>query len=266
MEIEKKDLCRHENLIQNCPNCQIHQFLMSKHLRKDILRNKIFPYLKKEQQIWTFDIRGATYEEHLYDPPCSRGPGFGGMIFGTRDDVPLDKQWPCYKLLFMGSKESLMGFMCCFLFKYGTNMIPSLDEYAPEYVSDEIEQEFSQNFSWSDVLKKCMFKRCPDKKAIVIFSTEDLNFHYFATNSIKEFLDGYRKMFDLNIPNIYIQQGPWKEDYIEGIVYKEPSHEKNCEVCKTGNAYLGISGKILVDSGVQRIKTDGKSKAYFYKV
>jgi hypothetical protein len=262
MEIQKEDLCeKHINLKRACPNCQIHQFLMSDHLRKDIVKEVIFPYLKEGQKSWAFDIRATTYEEDHYDPYDDFV--YGGMVFGDREDVQElmpDSYHPCYKFLFHGTKQAFMGFLCCFLIKYGVSMILPIEEYVIFGGLEGFEDEFLENFgSFGDLEGECIYEKSQGK-AIVTISTDMDNF-YFITDNVQEFLDGYREMLNFDIPNVYNSISDDEDSAYTGLV--NITYESSFKKC-IGDHIKCMANMSWIDP--KNIKTLSKSKLFYIKI
>lgn len=179
-----------------------------------------------EQREWIFYIRCASNEEAETEP--DEGFKYSGLTFGVHDDVS-DPDWPCYKIVFNGSFDAVMGFIVCFFYKYAM-----FDVYKERFSLNcghpEIQNELDGNFVYNQYLAGCIFKRCPNKTIVVEFDG-DIDQCYFCTNNLGEYLAGHYTMLSLHIPDVQI----WTyqlDEYISRIFIKEQNgHVNACPAC-----------------------------------
>ncbi len=210
MEVTKNQLCRHDILSKDCVKCQILAFLSVEGLHKNIIRYHIFKHLKEMQKVWTFNIRCAYLDEREGIEP-DEGYEYTGLTMGTCQDV-WKTTWPCYKFIFVGSFDAVMGFITCFLLKYSWFALYK-EQINVNSGYEEIQKELNNSFLYNQYLEKCVLHTCPDKTMVVNFGG-DIDEHYFCINNLEEYMAGYREMMKINIPGIQTGIEEWEEGYI----------------------------------------------------
>jgi hypothetical protein len=256
MEIDKKQLCRHELLPSICPTCQIIAFLSCKILRKDVVRAKIFQMLKEMQKSWVLNIRCGSYEETRYEP--DEYSEYGGFVFGTHDDIPLKPNWPCYKIIFAGSFDSLMGFINCFIFQYMQHKWFEYDEnIGCEH--EEIQKELDKHMLYDKFAEKCPFGNSPERDFVAVYG-HDTDNYWHSFKNLEEYVAGHLEMCSIEFPEV-----TFDELELSHIVKKEQEHvEDECLQCSGSGIVSRPDGDIMYD--FDDLETENLCTAYYCKV
>jgi hypothetical protein len=280
MEVDKNRICPHEILSEDCSKCQLLTFCRVG-LLKAVTKNIIAPFVKEGDNFWIFTIRPcADYEEGIKRSEVCGGEmnddyeyKYGGLVFLGKDgwlskEVP--EGWPIYKIVFKGTFEALIGFICCFIMKYGQlSILPHIGATVHEDYKD-INTRLKDIWQRGGEFHGCIFERCPAyDKAYQTYDPDGKN-QYFATNNIEEFMAGYREMADIFIPDVdFYKDGYTCIDGIGPIEYFVHERDKR-HCCKDPDIAEGCHSPINEREMESDISNGNvvlpKCKAYFYKL
>lgn len=202
LQIERDQTCSHGILPQHCSKCQIQTFILcQKQMQIGLLRDLkilLFETLKNMQQVYVLDFRLAEDTELGYeDDECSDENMCQGLLPPNEDEeLPAE-----LRIVFIGEKEAYYGFICSLLIKYGslTMIVNGLD-----FGSDKIWPEISRRWHWEGDLDNCIFKENWQATGYMeIQSPNDDYMQYFSTRNMDQFLPGYCKMLELDIPEVF---------------------------------------------------------------
>lgn len=275
MQVDKKQICSHELLFEDCSTCQLEAFCEIENLQKAVTKNIIAPFVRQQDRSWIFTIRpSAEYEEEI--GKMTDEYKYGGLVFLGKDgfiEGELPEDWPIYKIVFKGSFEALIGFVCCFIMKYGQSSI--LPKFGPTVHKDkEIDERLTDIWHWGGSLDECIFKRCSDLENSFssAYQTHDAEGteQYFATKDINEFMAGYKKMKDIFIPDTEFYEDEYGYE-IQDLPIEYYIHEKRKDCCDSENNDYQDCHNAKPDHLIEKEIQEGarvlpNCKAYFYKL
>lgn len=200
LQIEQDQTCSHKILPQHCSKCQIQTFILCQKqsftkLIK-VLNILLFETLKNMQKVFVLDFRLAEDTELGYeDDECSDENMCQGLL-PPSEELPAE-----LRIVFIGEKEAYYGFICSLLIKYGslTMIVNGLD-----FGSEKIWPEINKRWHWEGDLDNCIFKEnLQATEYIEIQSPNDDFMQYFSMSNMDQFLSGYCKMLELDIPEVF---------------------------------------------------------------
>lgn len=133
------------------------------------------------------------------------------------------------RIVFVGPRESFIGFMCCLLYKYGqTTMVPlGLEFGSSDSVPESFVEEIRGRWHWGGDLDGCIYAKHPEAEAVISYPDGAEYGQHFSAENIREFWAGYRKMLDLNISEV--QDGSVIDPF--EIRLRKLGHRELCKEC-----------------------------------
>lgn len=186
----------------------------------DVVRSVIYPMIKDKRNCYVLKMRLATRREaHFNGNHVSRKLLSSKVVPSLYDDTPLKY----INFVFLGTEESYLGFLTCFILKYGAETISGTYLYMG--LDDDLKRKLDETLlRWKDS-QTCIFVHNPRAVAYITVRSSDV-VNKFSTINVDEFLDGYRKMAEVNVDGIINRD--INSIYIN---YKALNHPKGCRMC-----------------------------------
>lgn len=253
LQIHQNQICSHGIFNQQCWSCQIQTLIlcqkeMKRQLPKD-LNHLLFSIIKGTKKVFSFSFRFSADCEVFYHPQDG-GPDSGyyqGLVplsqkyeenalgkwfrfkppTKTSERPPQDFQFlKKLRIVFVGEKEEYYGFFWGLWRKYGSRAM------ARPWRSDET-TEIHKRCHWGKDLDtiSCLFRK--RKKAIGyirisdnLSDPDDEFAYYFTSLDTDKAFAGYRKMLELDIPEVHSRARTTGK-----LVYKCFGHKRTCGLC-----------------------------------
>lgn len=268
--IQLSDTCRHKILPRDCARCSIECLLLYQNrnphlLNRDILRNVIYPLVKGNRASYFLDCFYASTHCIKFNDGSKTYNKYDGLVL-VEDPARSLESVGRMRIVFLGSEEAYLGFLCCLVMKYGqTTMLHyELESYIAENLLIKFRERYHPDHDSSNIFF-CLFQKYPQATAYmrVYYNNSRTHWRYFWMENPDEFLSGYRAMLEINVEKV-TSRNDMSNDPV--VVYKEARHEMNCPHClKDGDQLLDIPD-LIESSHLYDIPVKGNCKAYWYYV
>jgi len=209
-------------------------------LPRDLNRSHIFELLSQDDHtIHAETFRHCYPEEEAYDVGGTELAA--GLVLTSQDRS--DRDMAYYDIMFRGSAEAKIGFLCAFVVTYGdVTIIPySTVSYGMPISHDKAYcREVGDRFIWALDCHTCIFKDNPTIEEVLAIpsSADDDAQQYIIIKDYNEFMTGFRVGLNLDMFWIY------KTEIKVSRILKRRSVNCKCYACRTQAVNLnpGLDG------------------------